>query len=294
MDWVLPSKSPSPSTARVDLADDRPRYLGWVSMVMIAALVWANAALTFDPSGPLRDNLTQQLVVHSLFCLGWFGWVGLRISNAVFAVVALLPAVLVGGYGVLFLPGAALAPSDLMTLVVIALWLGRRPRLRWRGYSQRAAALFVVCAGSALLALDIGFVGAVVRLMLAVWLVLIVFSEQGQRLRRALVHGLLLWPVTTLAYLGGIESLWRFFSFGDGRALDAYSTNESLFGAHVVIMHLLLLVPLAVYAGRQWLVLPLLIALTPYVLFSLNRSLIFAVGLTCWFIRGCRHGPEGG
>jgi hypothetical protein len=102
MQQILQSDVPIPAAVSPPLASHRPRYLGWASILMIAALVWANTALGFSPNGPVEDNLIQQLIVYGVFCFCWFSLVGLRLSNAVFVLVALHPSVLLEGYGYLF------------------------------------------------------------------------------------------------------------------------------------------------------------------------------------------------
>lgn len=272
-----PLQTPAlPQAARVRKL---PRYLNWGSWALIAGFVYLNTSLSFEFDSQPRDSLNQQLAIFALFCIVWFSWVGLRLPNAIFATVAFGPAVLVEGYGFFQTSFAALSPADLMMLVAIGLWLSQKPRLVWSKFISLAAALFGVCALSALLTFNLELIGSVARFGFWVLLVWIILSHPGHSLKKAFVDGLLLMPITALAYLRGVNGLWRFFSFGEGRALNMFSTGEVLYGSHQVIMNLVFLIPLITLLGRDFLVIPLLLTIFFYMVFSFSRSLIFATGI---------------
>jgi len=262
-------------------------YLGLGSLLLLLFYTILNTRLSYEPGAPPIEATGAQLAVFTLFCLLWFSIHGLRWPGAVFGWVALQPAILTEGYGYVFLPGAALSPSDLMAVVAVVLWAREgQTSLRLVPYTRAAVALLAVCTISILLTLNPAFKGQWIRLALPVFLVIIVFSEQGRAAKCAMLAGIPAWPVVAFGYLAGVEQVVRFFSFGGGEALAAQASGEVLYGSHQFVVFLLPITALALAKGRAWLVRPLLLALAPYALFSLSRSLTAALGAAALLLLG--------
>ncbi len=257
-------------------ADIQPRYFTPMSVGLICLLVYINTLLAFREVG-----LTAQLLVFVVLVSLWFSLVGFRIRSAVFAAVVLQPATLLHGVGYLMLPGMALALGDLFVLIVIFLYLVQPQPLRLCRFTMLLWVLLGVCLLSVMFAVNpIAHTGQLIRLGLLLIFIQIIMGSPDDTLKRPVFYALLVWPFVALAQIAGQEYLWRFITFGEGRALNLAETGEVLLGSHLVVYHLFFLVPLLVYLRLPRSTLIIVIAyLTTLTVFSNSRSLVIGVGL---------------
>lgn len=255
-------------------ANVRPRYFTPVSIGLLCLLVYANTALAFREVG-----LNAQLVVFGVLVSLWFAFVGFRIRSAVFAAVALAPATLIEGVGYFMLPGMALTLSDLFTLIAILMFLARPQPLQRNRFTTLLWGLFVVSFLSILLAANpTAHAGQFVRLGLSITFLTIILASPGDTLKQPFFFALLAWPFVVLAYITGLDYLWRFLTFGEGRVLNLAETGEVLLGSHLIILNLVFLVPLLVFLRTpRWLLVGLLPYLLVLIVFSYSRSLVIGL-----------------
>jgi hypothetical protein len=256
------------------------KYLSGISIFIIAALVYLNSYISYETTILQIDNPIPQLLIFFIFCLIWFGIIGLKLSNAVFAVAAFGPTVLLEGYGYINTPFSSLSLIDLMIMVSIILSLIRKTDVVWSGYIKYSILLFGICLISTIMTFNFALFGTIFRLSINLFFIIIIFSSKNKEIKAAFVDGLLITPIIALSYLLGINGLWRFISFDNANALDVYNTGEVLYGSHQVVVYLLFLIPLFMYFGWNKFLLPLIILIIPYIIFSMSRSLVLSVGLT--------------
>jgi len=255
------------------------KYLSGTSIFILALLVFLNTFISYETTILHIESSLPQFLIFFLFCFIWFGTIGLKFSNAVFAVAALGPTVLLDGYGYINTPFSSLSLIDLMILISIILSLIRKVEIVWSGYNKYAIILFGTCLISTIITFNFAFFGTIFRLAINLFFIIIIFSSKNNETKAAFIDGLLITPIIALSYLSGINGLWRFISFDNGNALDVYNTGEVLYGSHQVVVYLLFLIPLFMYFGWNKFLLPLIILIIPYIIFSMSRSLVLSVGL---------------
>lgn len=253
----------------------RPRYFSIASAGLLALLVYANTSISFRELG-----LQIQLIAVIPLVVLWFGLVGIRLQSAIFANVALIPATLLWGAGYLKLPGMALTLSDIFTIISIGLFLIKPQPLYRNKYTTGIWLMLALCVVSVLLAENPGgHLGQLLRLGLSVGLTSIIVSSRHDTLKKPVQYGMLLWPVIALSNVAGIESLWRFISFSDGKVFNVVKTGEVLLGSHQVVAYLTFFLPLLllIKSSRAF-ILVLLSWLGVLVVFSYSRSLAIGIG----------------
>jgi len=97
---------------------ERTPYLGWLSGGVHCLIVYLNTVVAES------ETLVGLQLVVSVITLFWFWNARLRLSSAIFASVALLPAT-VFGVGYFMLPGMVFTLDDLFSVIVFGLWLLR-------------------------------------------------------------------------------------------------------------------------------------------------------------------------
>ena len=258
----------------------RPRYFSIASTALLALLVYANTSIAFKELG-----LQIQLMAVVPLIAVWFMLVGIRLQSAIFASVALAPAVGLWGVGYLALPGMALTLSDLFTVITFCLFITRPQPLYRTKYTTLIWLLLCVCFVSILLAANpIAHFGQFIRLGLSVGLISIVLASSGDTLKKPVFYAMLLWPIIALSNVAGIEALWRFFSFGNGAVFNAAETGEVLLGSHTIITSIIFLLPLIVLLKIPRIFIFLVLSwLLVLVVFSYSRSLFIGIVVAALF-----------
>jgi hypothetical protein len=252
----------------------RPRYFSLASAGLLMLLVYANTSIAFKEMG-----LQSQLMAVLPLVAVWFGVVGMRLESAIFASIALMPAITGWGVGYLALPGMALSLSDLLTVITFYLFIARPQPLYRTKYTTLIWWLLGVSFTSILLAANpTAHFGKLIRLGLSIGLVTLVLASRGDTFKKAVFYGMLFWPMIALASLAGAEGLWRFISFGDGAALNLAETGEVLLGSHTVITGILFFLPLLVLLKSPRVFIFMVMAwLLLLVVFSHSRSLTIGI-----------------
>ena len=252
----------------------RPRYFSITSAGLLMLLVYANTSIVFKEMG-----LQSQLMAVLPLVAVWFGVVGMRLESAIFASIALMPAITVWGVGYLALPGMALSLSDLLTVITFCLFIARPQPLYRTKYTTLIWWLLGVCFTSILLAANpTAHFGQLIRMGLSIGLVTLVLASRGDTFKKAVFYGMLFWPMIALSSLAGVEGLWRFISFNDGAALHLTEIYEVLLGSHIVIINILFFLPLLVLLKFHRIFIFMVIAwLLLLVVFSYSRSLTVGI-----------------
>lgn len=257
-----------------------PKYFSPLSVALLCLLVYTNTVLSYN-----EISLTAQLVVFTALALLWFSLVGFRLRSAVFASIVLIPASLIEGVGVFMLPGMALTPNEIFSIIAILMFFARPQPLQYSRFITLLWTLFIVCLLSIVLADNpISHIGQLLRLGLSITVLTVVVASPGDVQKTPFFYAPLAWPFVVFAHLAGLEYLWRFLTFGEGRALNMAETGEVLLGSHMVVGYIFFFLPLLVYLRAPRLISFMLLSYFLILsIFSYSRSLVIGLALGLLF-----------
>lgn len=219
----------------------------------------------------------MQIVCFLLFLFSWICFFGLNCESAIFATIALSPSVSSLGGSLPFVFGS-MAPSEILMVISVLLFLVNFKRINCWPFVKSGLLLVLVCGFSIILSGQISaHLGQFLRLVLMFAFTVVILSGYSDQYQRAVLYGILCWPLVMLSHVAGFSGLWDLLTFNQGNSLIPAKNTLPIYGGHFTAEYVLFLIPLFVFLEiKRFVVFTVVLISMLLVLQSNSRSLLIA------------------
>lgn len=218
-----------------------------------------------------------QIVSFAFLLLLWIFFVGLNCESAIFSTIALSPSVSSLGGSLPFVFGS-MTPCEIMMVVTVLLFSIKFKIINCWPFIKSGLVLVLVCFFSILSSGEISeHLGQFLRLILMFAFTVVILSGYADQYQRAVLYGILCWPLIVLSHVAGFSGLWDLLTFNQGKSLIPAESALPIFGGHFTAEYMLFLIPLFVfYRMKSIVVFTVALISMLMVLQSNSRSLLIA------------------